>query len=80
MNHKSKLSDKITEKKDWKIWQVILITIFVFAGLILLGWGIFVGLAMIICLCFGIKVSLPVITGIYVLVLLIKFLFDSGKK
>lgn len=81
MNHKSKLSkDEIAQKLAEKKWLAVLCAIFIYAFLILLSWGIFTGFMAIICLCFGIKISLRIITGGYVLILLIKFVFDANKK
>ena len=44
-----------------------------------LSWGACVGLTYLICLCFGLKFSLLIATGIWLVILFIR-LFFGGKK
>lgn len=45
-----------------------------------ISWLIFIGIAKLIALCFGIAFSLPVVTGIWLIVCLIKLCFGKVNK
>ena len=45
-----------------------------------ISWGIVVGIIKLITLCFGWEFSLPVATGIWLIMMLAKMVFSGFKK
>jgi hypothetical protein len=60
---------------------MILLGIFIILLCLALSWGITIGIIALICACFGLTFSLPIATGIWlVLVLLSSFLKPTSSS
>lgn len=55
---------------------IAILTIFLAVILYAISWGLFVGIVWLICLCFGKEFSLLVATGIWLVILLIRWCFN----
>lgn len=58
----------------------ILIMIVIVIVSMAISWGIVVGIIKLITLCFGWEFSLPVATGIWLIMMLAKMVFSGFKK
>lgn len=58
------------------IWVMTAIVI----ASVTISWGIVVGIIKLITLCFGWEFSLPVATGIWLIMMLAKMVFSGFKK
>lgn len=60
---------------------MILLGIFIILLCLALSWGITIGIIALICVCFGLTFSLPIATGIWlVLVLISSFLKPTSSS
>ncbi len=57
-----------------------LITALLFLGIIALSWGVTALLVWLICLCFSWEFNFLIATGVWLIYLFIKSLFDKTKK
>ena len=58
----------------------ILTFIIVLSLLLTMSWAICVGMFWLFALCFSIKFSLKTATGVWLVLLLVKWAFDIGRK
>lgn len=59
--------------------NILVMIVFVIASMAI-SWGIVVGIIKLITLCFGWEFSLPVATGIWLIMMLAKMVFSGFKK
>lgn len=51
----------------------------IFAATLLLSWAVTIGIIKLITMCFGWKFSLLFATGIWLIILLLRGIFQNGK-
>ena len=56
------------------------ITLLALVAVLVLSWGLTVGIVELIALCFGLKISLLMATGIWLIIWLLKSIFSSNTK
>lgn len=58
----------------------ILVMIVIVIASMAISWGVVVGIIKLITLCFGWEFSLPVATGIWLIMMLAKMVFSGFRK
>lgn len=58
----------------------ILVTTAIVIASVTISWGVVVGIIKLITLCFGWEFSLPVATGIWLIMMLAKMVFSGFRK